>query len=74
MKTHIEFQSKDYDALAIWPMTAPLLDTRPAHLRGPEVGLHLHAYKAGRKVVHGTFDYIVVDGKRYDSGQSRVGA
>lgn len=69
MKTHIEISSSDYDQLAVWPMTTPVYDSRPVNLRGPDVGLHVHGYKNGKKTLHGTFDLVVIDGKEFEDSR-----
>lgn len=72
METSIELQSKEYDHLAVWPMAPPLYDNRPESRRGPDYGCHVHGYKNGMRTLHGTFDIVIIDGKRFISPNPRL--
>ncbi len=59
----INLDNDQYDAVQIWPSTPAIVWTLD---RPQEVGIHIHAYKNGKRVVDDTFRKVCYEGQWLD--------
>lgn len=63
MKKTLNLANCKYDAIKIWPSTPAIVWTLK---RPEEVGIHVHAYHNGKKVLDDTFGSVRYEGKWLD--------